>query len=176
MFFEKDEINCIYFFKDGEVGYVLPRHQNFVYLELEKGVMFGVSCIVASFIDDGIIKFDIDDWITRTDKLKRMFSIRCQADSQFLTFAIKDFNFLKNDFYEIYTQIFQNSLRDLRKVNKIKVKAIKKCNKNIRRADIMRLTRRIKLNDLQQSEEEDEFYSASLQPSPDPFDLNNNFD
>ena len=51
IFFEDDDINCIYFFKKGSAGYVLPRHKDFVYLNLSIGYHFGVSCIVASFVD-----------------------------------------------------------------------------------------------------------------------------
>lgn len=32
IFFEDDDITCIYFFKNGVAGYVLPRHYNLMYI------------------------------------------------------------------------------------------------------------------------------------------------
>ena len=106
VFFEDDDISCIYFFKQGSAGFVLPKYQNFVYQQLEKGLHFGVSCIVASFINKGQIEFDIDEWITQRDQLRRSFTIQCLDESEFLTLSLQDLNHLKNEFYEIYIQIF----------------------------------------------------------------------
>ena len=63
IFYEDDDVSCIYFFKKGKAGYVLPRHRNMLYLNLNKGNHFGVSCIVASFLDKDKLSFDIDNWI-----------------------------------------------------------------------------------------------------------------
>ena len=73
VYFEGDEITCIYFLKYGLAGYVLPRYQNLMYVRLSQGCYFGVSCIVGSFVDQG--NFDIEDWIKRRDCLKRQFTI-----------------------------------------------------------------------------------------------------
>ena len=37
VFFEGDDISCIYFHKKGTVGYVLPRHHNLMYIKIGKG-------------------------------------------------------------------------------------------------------------------------------------------
>lgn len=69
IFFEGDDISCIYFMQNGIAGYVLPRHENLMYIKLTQGLHFGVSCIVGSFMDED--DFDIDSWIYFRDKLKR---------------------------------------------------------------------------------------------------------
>lgn len=62
MFFEEDDISCIYFLKCGVAGYVIPRHRNLIYVNLNKGKYFGVSCIVGSLMEkEG--GFEIDNWI-----------------------------------------------------------------------------------------------------------------
>ena len=59
------------------------------------------------------------------------FTIQCQEDSELLTFSIQDLNMMKNEFYEAYTQLFQNSFNRLRRLLRIKLKAIKYCHDNI---------------------------------------------
>ena len=69
MYFEGDDISCIYFMQEGNAGFVLPRHENLMYIKLTPGLHFGISCIVGSFMDED--NFDIDTWIEFRDKLKR---------------------------------------------------------------------------------------------------------
>ena len=73
VFFEGDDISCIYFMQNGNAGYVLPRHQNVMYIRLNPGLYFGVSCIVGSFMDQD--NFEIDSWMTKRDVIKRQFTI-----------------------------------------------------------------------------------------------------
>lgn len=47
IYFERDEVTCIYFFKAGSAGMVLPRHQNKEYIRFQVGCYFGVSDIIA---------------------------------------------------------------------------------------------------------------------------------
>ena len=78
IFIDGDDISCIYFFKEGQASYVLPRHRNMRYLNLTKGKHFGIICIIASFLQKDNFSFDLDDWINHKDNLKRHFSIQCQ--------------------------------------------------------------------------------------------------
>ena len=70
IFYEDDHVKSIYFFQNGNAGYVLPRHKNLVYINLNKGKCFGVTCLIGSFLNDEI-DFDIDNWITYKENLKR---------------------------------------------------------------------------------------------------------
>ena len=72
IYFEDDDVSCIYFFKNGKAGYVLPRHRNLMYIEINRGHQFGISCIVGSFSENN--DFDLDNWISHRDKLKRQFT------------------------------------------------------------------------------------------------------
>ena len=74
VYFEGDEITCIYFLKKGPAGYVLPRFNNQIYIKLLQGQHFGISCIVGSFIESG--NFHIDNWIQRRDLLRRQFTVQ----------------------------------------------------------------------------------------------------
>lgn len=69
IYFEGDDVNCIYFLKQGHAGYVLPRHKNLMYVKLFKGCNFGASDIVGSFIEND--DFDIDSWFSYKETLKR---------------------------------------------------------------------------------------------------------
>lgn len=46
-----------------------------------------------------------------------------------LTLSIVDLNMLKNELYEAYTEVFNNSLSSLRRTIRIKLKAIRYSNK-----------------------------------------------
>jgi len=52
---------------------VLPRHGNLMYVKINDGHHFGVSCIIGSFLDDE--EFDLNNMIAKKDKMKRLFTI-----------------------------------------------------------------------------------------------------
>ena len=47
-----------------------------MYIKLNPGLYFGVSCIVGSFMDKD--DFDIELWSAYRDRLKRQFTIGCK--------------------------------------------------------------------------------------------------
>lgn len=98
-----------------------------MYIKLNPGLHFGVSCIVGSFMDED--DFDIENWIIYRDKLKRQFSIQCKDQCELLTLAIQDLNVMKNNFREAYINLFENSFTNLRRIIRIKLKAISYSNK-----------------------------------------------
>lgn len=111
----------------GYAGYVLPRHENLMYIKLNPGFHFGVSCIVGSFMDED--DFDIDGWIYFRDRLKRQFTIQCKDQCELLTLSIHDLNVMKNEFREAYVNLFENSFTNLRRIIQVKLKAINYSNK-----------------------------------------------
>ena len=50
VYFEGDEISCIYFLKKGECGFVLPRHNDSKYIDIDVGQEFGIHDIIASIL------------------------------------------------------------------------------------------------------------------------------
>ena len=102
IYFEDDDLTCIYFFQRGQAGYILPRHKNLTYINLNKGKQFGITCILGCILEkEG--RFDIDNWIQYKGQLKRQFTIQCLDACELLTFSIQDLNMMKNEFYEIYS-------------------------------------------------------------------------
>lgn len=115
-----------------------------MYVTLINGQHFGISCIVGSLVESG--NFHIDNWITRRDNLKRQFSIQCKEQCELLSLSIQDLNMMKNEFYDAYTELFQNSFNRLRRTIRIKLKAIKYCDKhNIAKTKTKVITEDVKM-------------------------------
>jgi hypothetical protein len=100
VFFEGDDIDQIYFLKQGQCFFVLPKYNNYQYIEIDKGQQFGVIDIIACTLqhDD----FDIENWIARKDLLHRQFTVLSYGQSTMLTLSIMDFNRMKCEFLETH--------------------------------------------------------------------------
>ena len=48
IFFEGDDINGLYFLKEGSCGFVLPKFRNAKYIDIDEGTYFGITDIVGS--------------------------------------------------------------------------------------------------------------------------------
>ena len=123
IYYEGDAISAIYFHQTGTTGFVLPRHKNLMYVNINKGHQFGVQCIIGSFLDAK--KFEIDNWIESKDKLERMFTVQCKEQCELMTLSIHDVDMMKNQFYEAYSELFADSMNHLKRTFKVKIKAIK---------------------------------------------------
>ena len=73
VFFEGDDIGCIFFLTKGVANYVLPKHSNQKYVTITEGESFGVVDIIGSVYKQQ--KLDINNWFNRKDLMKRQFSI-----------------------------------------------------------------------------------------------------
>ena len=82
-----DEVTCMFFLKTGEIGSVLPNHNNIKYVDYVEGCHFGVLDIISSCVANGL---NIDQWTTNHDKMKREFTVMCQQISELLTLSVKD--------------------------------------------------------------------------------------
>ena len=51
VYYEGDEVSCIYFHKDGDCGYALPNFQNTKYIDIPIGAYFGVIDIIGSILN-----------------------------------------------------------------------------------------------------------------------------
>lgn len=98
-----------------------------MYIRLNAGLHFGVSCIVGSFVEED--NFDLETWLIFRDKLKRQFTIQCKDQCELLTLSIHDLNKMKNEFRDAYVNLFENSFSLLRRTVQIKLKAINYANK-----------------------------------------------
>lgn len=59
-----------------------------------------------------------------------------------LTLSIADLNMMKNEFYEAYGQLFENSYNNLRRTVRIKMKAIRYTNRHLNRGPMLCKTTR----------------------------------
>jgi len=97
IYFEGDEVECIYFLKSGNAGMVLPRHQNVKYIDFKIGCFFGVEDIVGDSVevsgDDKNEGINIDNWIFRKEELSRVFTVmvphKREICCELLTFKIE---------------------------------------------------------------------------------------
>jgi potassium voltage-gated channel Eag-related subfamily H member 8 len=69
IYFEGDDVNCIFFLKKGSMGFVLPKHSNFKFVDIGHGNTFGVVDIISSMLRHEEI--EADQWFIRKDLLKR---------------------------------------------------------------------------------------------------------
>lgn len=73
LFFDGDEVESLFFNTNGSLGYVLPRFNSVKYIDLPKGTYFGIIDIIHNIIKNNL---DINDWISRKEKIKRHFTVK----------------------------------------------------------------------------------------------------
>lgn len=77
LYFEGDEILSIFFLKNGNCGFVLPKYENVKYIDIKIGSNFGIEDIVGSIISNEEI--EQDEWIQHKDKIMRQFTVQGNA-------------------------------------------------------------------------------------------------
>ena len=50
IYFDGDEVNSVYFLKDGACGFVLPKYENIKYINVTIGSTFGIIDIIGSLL------------------------------------------------------------------------------------------------------------------------------
>ena len=114
--------------QDGSCGFVLPKHQNLKYIDIDNGMHFGVIDIIASLInEDDCLSEILDNWISKKEKLKRHFTILSDGSSHLLTLSIESLNRMKFDFLDTYETFFRDGLSRLKKAFAVKVMTAQKC-------------------------------------------------
>jgi len=103
---------------------VLPKYKNTAFINIDVGAHFGIIDIVGSVLQS---KFDMDDWISHKDILKRQFTVMALRESEVLYLTIQDLYRMKNEFLEAYEKIFSDANTRLRRALTLKLKAMKIC-------------------------------------------------
>lgn len=103
LFFEGDDIDCMYFHDNGSLGYVLPKFSNLKYINLTVGCNFGIIDIVSSSLKDD--DFDLCDFINHKDKMRRKFTVMADQPTHLLTLQISDLNRLRLEFQDEYEKL-----------------------------------------------------------------------
>jgi hypothetical protein len=86
IYFEGDDVGGMYFLKEGSCGFVLPKHNNVKYINVDIGSYFGIMDIVCSVLQNDA--FNLDDWISKKDKMKRQFTIMSETQSDIMMLSI----------------------------------------------------------------------------------------
>ena len=60
VYFEGDEVVNIFFMKEGQCGFVLPKYSNTKYISIQNGCDFGAEDIIGCMLRD---ELDGEDWI-----------------------------------------------------------------------------------------------------------------
>lgn len=107
----------------------MPHQKNLMYISLNTGHHFGISCIVGSFLERD--DFNLDTWSSFRDCLKRQLTVRCQSQTEVLTLSIQHLNEMKNEFRRAYQSLFENGFANHRRVIRVKLKAIQFAQKYI---------------------------------------------
>lgn len=112
----------------GKAGYVLPRFNNKVYLEINQGDHFG-------HVDLG---FDPDYFKTskKNGKIKkkakkgpaiRKFTVQAQENCDLLTLTLEDLDKMNVEFPDICQQLINDAVERIHKETTLKVEAVREC-------------------------------------------------
>lgn len=131
VYFEGDAIQYVYFLKSGEAGFVLPKHNNFKYIDINTGHEFGMLDVIGSILqaDDGEGVDDrlLEDLTYQRDKLKRQFTVMAFEETQVLLLSIQDLNRMRMEFVETYEEMLEAAKTPLQIALIIKLKAMTHC-------------------------------------------------
>lgn len=127
VYFEEDEVTQIYFLKNGDCGFVLPKFNNSRYISINNGNYFGVIDIIGSLLqsENGYAK--LNEWVKYKDLIKRQFTIMATTQCELLTFSIADINKMKQEFLEAYETLFFDTFKRLCRTLKVKLNAMRIC-------------------------------------------------
>ena len=109
-----------------------PKYKNNKYVDFYEGCQFGAIDIVGSILgleEDVDFEYAFENWILYKDRLKRQFSVRTQTEVEALTLSIQDLACMRSEFIEAYESIMKNAFERLDKSHRLKLAAIKYCEK-----------------------------------------------
>ena len=109
VFFEGDNVDGIYFMKEGSCGFVLPKHENIKYINIDLGTHFGVIDIVGTLLkgNQGHTE-DLSAVLDSKKKIIRQFTVMAEKESEILMLHLKDLNRMKLEFHESFLSIMKD--------------------------------------------------------------------
>ena len=104
---DEDDITHIFFLNAGKCSFVLPKHDQINYINIDVGATFGTIDIIGSILKHSEGYEMLNDWITHKDKMKRQFTV-CSKDvkCELLAISIMDLWKMKNEFLENLIEAF----------------------------------------------------------------------
>jgi hypothetical protein len=82
---------------------VLPKHNNFKYVNLLKGNHFGFIDILGSVFKNEDIS--LEEWFFRKDKMKRHFTLMSDSLAEMLVLSIQDIHRIQVEFQEVFEEL-----------------------------------------------------------------------
>jgi len=103
IFKEGEKIIEMYFIVQGEVGYVLPRYSNKVYIKIEKGEKFGhVDLMGVRKAHEGL---EVLNTKKDNNKSLRKFTVQATLNCDLLTLGVSDLDKMRLEFPEVYAEL-----------------------------------------------------------------------
>ncbi|CDW86372.1 cation channel family protein [Stylonychia lemnae] len=126
IFKEGDDIKEIYFLEKGVAGYVIPRFNNIVYIQIEKGDHFGHIDLV---YDQDILnqQTNIKKKAQKNKDLVRRFTIQAIINCELQILSLENIDKMKVEFSEVFDHLFSGSRQRLQKILKLKIDAMQQC-------------------------------------------------
>lgn len=124
IFFEGDDIKNIFFLSKGNAGYVLPKYENTIYINIQEGDHFGIIDLLGSCSNNFL---DHNDWISRKTMLQCQFTIQALTEVTVQSLSIENLYKMQLEFPDIYDQLFNESITILRRTLIQRFKAMKEC-------------------------------------------------
>lgn len=122
---EGDDVSEIYFLKSGNCSFVLPKHDNFRYIDISPGVSFGMHDILGYTLQHP--ENQIEDLFYQRDKIKRMFTIQAVENCYILTLSIRDLIRMQEEFNGSFLDIYYESQKSVQVAIVLKLCALSYC-------------------------------------------------
>ena len=104
VYFEGDEVVNVFFMKEGQCGFVLPKFNNTKYISISNGCDFGTEDIIGCMLRD---EFNGGDWIQQRDRIIRQFTVKADRRTELLLLSITDLNRMQHEFLEAYNMLME---------------------------------------------------------------------
>ena len=103
---EEDEMINIYFLEKGHAAYVLPRFENFRYIDIEAGDTFGTLDLLFRHLQQGNANDEDSDRPAASRDLKFKFTTYTIEKSVLLTFEVENLHRMSIEYPEFYQEFF----------------------------------------------------------------------
>ena len=95
--------------KEGSCGFVLPKHENIKYINIDLGTHFGVIDIVGTLLKGNQDNHeDLSAALDSKKKIIRQFTVMAEKESEILMLHLKDLNRMKLEFQESFLSIMKD--------------------------------------------------------------------
>ncbi|TNV87316.1 hypothetical protein FGO68_gene16420 [Halteria grandinella] len=123
---EGEDITEVYFVVTGSAGYVLPRFNNKVYMNIVQGDHFGHVDLGS---DKDYFKVKKTKMVKKRKRvpLHRKFTVQAQENCDLLTLTLEDLDKMNSEFPDICKQLLDDAMERIHTETKLKIDAFREC-------------------------------------------------